>query len=52
VTLVEASISNAIRSERKYVAAGFHAISDGAVGSVIGYGSATSVLHDIAGKPG
>jgi autotransporter passenger strand-loop-strand repeat protein len=36
----------------QYVAAGFHVISDGAVGSVVSYGSATAMLHDLAGKPG
>jgi hypothetical protein len=33
----------------QYVAAGFDVISDGAVGSVVTYSSATAALHEIAG---
>jgi hypothetical protein len=51
LTVTDGTRTASITLFGQYVAAGFHIVSDGAVGSVIGYGSATSILHDIAGRP-
>jgi len=52
LTVTDGALKATVTLFGQYVAAGFHAITDGAVGSVISYSTASASLVDLAGRPG